>query len=92
LPPDFDVIEKVIEVYRELKEKEMPEADALVLFSCAGRLISMGPMMSEEIEGERKVWDVPMAGMFSTAELARATNGDLEMHNLTTSCVTLKER
>lgn len=92
LPPDFDVIEKVIAGCRELKEKEMPEADALVLFSCAGRLISMGPMMSEEIEGVRKVWDVPMAGMFSTAELARATNGNLEMHNLTTCCVALKER
>ena len=92
LPPDFDVIEKVIAGCKELKEKEMPEADALVLFSCAGRLISMGPMMSEEIDGVRKVWDVPMAGMFSTAELARATNGNLEMHNLTTCCVAMKER
>ena len=48
--------------------------------------------MSEEIDGVRKVWDVPMTGMFSTAELARATNGNLEMHNLTTCCVVLKER
>jgi len=39
LSPDFDVIEKVIAGCRELKEIEMPEADALVLFSCAGRLI-----------------------------------------------------
>jgi hypothetical protein len=92
LPPDFDVIEKVIEGCRELKATEMPEADALVVFSCAGRLVSMGPMMSEEIEGVRKVWDVPMAGMFSNAELARATNGNLEMHNLTTCCVALKEK
>lgn len=37
-------------------------------------------------------WDVPMAGMFSTAELARATIGNLEMHNLTTCCAALKER
>ena len=70
----------------------MPEADALVVFSCAGRLVSLGPLMSEEIEGVRNVWDVPMAGMFSNAELARATDGNLEMHNLTTCCVLLKER
>ncbi len=92
LPADFDVIEKVIDGCKELKAAEMPEADALVVFSCAGRLISMGPMMTEEIEGVRKVWDVPMAGMFSNAELARATNGNLEMHNLTTCCVVLKEK
>lgn len=92
LPPDLDVIDKVIRGCEELKATEMPEADALVVFSCAGRLVSLGPMIGEEIEGIRKVWDVPMAGMFSNAELARATNGDLEMHNLTACCVALKEK
>ena len=92
LPPDFDVIEKVIDGCSQLKEKEMPEADALVVFSCAGRLMSLGPLMAEEIDGVQKVWGVPMVGMFSNAELARATNGNLEMHNLTTCCVVLKEK
>ena len=92
LPPDFDVMQKVIQVAREMKETEMPEADALVMFSCAGRIIALGPMMSEEIEGVRKVWNVPMVGMFSNAELGRATGGNLEMHNLTTCCVALKEK
>ena len=91
LPPDFDVIEKVIEGCKELKT-EIPEADAAIIFSCGGRLVSLGPLMGEEIEGVRKVWDVPMAGMFSNAELARATGGNLEMHNLTTCCVVLKEK
>jgi len=92
LPPDFDVIEKVIQGCKELKATEMPEADALVVFSCAGRLASLGPMINEEIEGVQKVWDVPVAGMFSNAELARFTNGNLEMQNLTTCCVVLKEK
>lgn len=92
IAPDFDVIEKVIKGCEELKATEMPEADALLLFSCAGRLLSMGPLISEEIEGVQKVWDVPMAGMFSNAELARATNGNLEMHGLTACCVVLKEK
>lgn len=92
LPPDFDVMQKVVHIAKEMKETEMPEADALVMFSCAGRLIALGPMMSEEIEGVRKIWNVPMVGMFSNAELGRATGGNLEMHNLTTCCVTLKEK
>lgn len=92
LPPDFDVMEKVIKGAEELKATEMPEADALVVFSCAGRILSFGPMMNQEIEGVRKVWNVPMAGMFSNGELGRATGGNLEMHNLTTCVVALKER
>ncbi|WP_179345518.1 FIST signal transduction protein [Winogradskyella ursingii] len=92
LPPDFDVMEKVIKGVEQLKETEMPEADALVVFSCAGRIMSLGPLMSEEIEGIKNVWNVPMAGMFSNGELARATGGNLEMHNLTTCCVALKEK
>lgn len=92
LPPDFDVMEKVIKGVENLRDTEMPEADALIVFSCAGRILSLGPMMTQELEGIKKVWNVPMAGMFSNAELGRATGGNLEMHNLTTCCVALKEK
>ncbi len=92
LPPDFDVIEKVITACEGLKATEMPDADAVIIFSCAGRFVALGPLINEEIEGMRKVWNVPMAGMFSNAELARATGGNLEMHNLTACVVTLKEK
>lgn len=92
LPPDFDTMEKVIKGIQNLKDTQMPEADALVVFSCAGRILSFGPMMTEELEGIKNVWKVPMVGMFSNAELARATGGNLEMHNLTTCCVALKEK
>jgi hypothetical protein len=92
LPPDFDVMEKVIKGVENLKATQMPEADALVVFSCAGRILSLGPLMTQEIEGISNVWNVPMLGMFSNAELARATGGNLEMHNLTTCCVALKEK
>ncbi|WP_455169662.1 FIST signal transduction protein [Aegicerativicinus sediminis] len=91
LPPDFDVMDKVVQGVKKLKDTEMPEADAIVVFSCAGRILSLGPLMNKELEGIKEVWDVPMAGMFSNAELGRATGGNLEMHNLTTCCVALKE-
>ena len=92
IPPDFDVMEKVIKGVEGLKANEMPDADALVVFSCAGRILALGPLMNMEIEGIKNVWNVPMAGMFSNAELARATKGNLEMHNCTTCCVALKEK
>jgi hypothetical protein len=92
LPPDFDVMDKVVKGVQNLKDTKMPEADALIVFSCAGRILSLGPLMAQELEGVKNVWNVPMAGMFSYAELGRATGGNLEMHNLTTCCVALKEK
>jgi hypothetical protein len=92
LPPDFDVMEKVVKTVQDMKDNEMPVADALILFSCGGRILALGPLMNEEIEGVKNVWNVPMVGMFSTAELGRSIGGNLELHNLTTCCVVLKEK
>lgn len=55
-------------------------------------MLTLGPLMSKEIESIKEVWNVPMAGMFSNAKIGRATNGNLKMHNLTTCCVVLKEK
>ena len=92
VPPDFDVMDKVVQEVENLKINCMPEADALIVFSCAGRFLSLGPLMPQELEGIKNVWNVPMVGMFSNAELARATGGNLEMHNLTTCCIAIKEK
>ncbi len=92
LPPDFDVIEKVIEQNKKFREVEMPEADALIIYNCGGRLLCFGPLIGEEIKGMKEVWKVPMAGMFSNAEIGRTSGGNLEMHNLTTCYVVLKEK
>jgi hypothetical protein len=92
LQPDLDVIDKVISGAEDLKRTEMPQADAVIVFSCGGRLWSLGPLMTTEIEGIKNVWKAPMAGFFTNAELARATEGNLEMHNLVTCCVALKEK
>ena len=92
LPPDFDVIEKVVDGLKDLKKTEMPNADAVILFSCAGRILSLGPMMSKEIEGIYNVWNAPMAGFFCNGEIARATDGNNDLQNLTACCVVLKEK
>ncbi len=92
LPPDFDVIDIVINACEDLKATKIPEADAIIIFSCAGRFITLGPLINEEIEGIRKVWNAPTVGMFSNAELARANGGNLEMHNLTACVVALKQK
>jgi len=91
MPPDFDVIDMVIKGSLEVKENEMPDADALVIFSCIGRLGSLGPMASKEVEGLADTWNSPMIGFYSLGEFGRVANGNTEFHGTTVSWVALKE-
>ncbi|MFD2200549.1 FIST signal transduction protein [Shivajiella indica] len=92
LPPDFDVIDKVVETTRISKEKEMPDADVLMVFSCVGRLGTFGPLISTEIEGLASTWGKPMIGFFSLGEFGKLDEGRCEFQGTTVSWVALKEK
>jgi len=91
LPPDFDIVEKVIEDASKLKEASRFEPEALLIFSCAGRLSALGPLANAENEGLSGVWKVPMAGFYTYGEYGRAINGKQEFHSTTCCWVALKE-
>ena len=92
LPPDLEVIDTVIESSREIKEKEMPEADAMLIFSCIGRFSSLGPLVSAELDGLAATWNKPTAGFFSLGEFGKLDNTRPEFHGTTISWVALKEK
>ncbi len=92
LPPDFEVVEEVRINAEKIQHDEMPESDALLMFSCIGRLTQFGPLAGDEIEGVRKAFNVPMAGFFTYGEYGRARNGNNEFHNNTCCWVALKEK
>lgn len=91
-PPEFDIIETVIAKADKLKTEQNAEADALLIFSCAGRLSALGPMAHEENEGLQKVWNSPMAGFYTYGEYGKGINGKHEFHSTTCSWVALKEK
>ena len=91
-PPDFDIVETVIEKAATLKKETHVDAEALLIFSCAGRLSALGPMAQQENEGLSGVWNVPMAGFFTYGEFGKAINGKHEFHSCTNSWVALKEK
>lgn len=91
-PPDFDIIETIVEKATQLKNNIHAEAEALLIFSCVGRLSALGPMAQEENEGLANVWNVPMAGFYTYGEFGRAINGKHEFHSTTNSWVALKEK
>ncbi len=92
LPPDFEVVDSVIESARIRKKQLNAQADALIIFSCAGRLSCLGPMVNEEIEGLIDVWKVPSLGFFTFGEYGRVKNGQPKFHGTTVSWVAMKER
>jgi len=92
LPPDFEVVDKVIETSAKVKEEELPEVDALIIFSCVGRSITLGPMAVDEVSGLAKTWGKSTAGFFSLGEFGRVENGKPEYHGTTCSWVALKEK
>jgi hypothetical protein len=92
LPPDFEVVDEVIAQSAELKKSALPKADALIMFSCIARYITLGPMISEEIDGVRKIWDAPLIGFFSYGEIGKAFGGRHAYYNNTCCLVALKEK
>jgi hypothetical protein len=82
----------IVEKANELKTKTNAEAEALLIFSCAGRLSVLGPMTQEENEGLCDVWKTPMAGFYTYGEFGRAMNGKHEFHSTTCCWVALKEK
>ncbi|MBA2499230.1 MAG: FIST C-terminal domain-containing protein [Chitinophagaceae bacterium] len=91
-PPDFDIVETVINKAKELKNANQADADAVLIFSCAGRLAALGPLAQQENDGLAEVWNSPMAGFYSYGEFGRSVNGKHEFHSTTNSWVALKEK
>jgi FIST C domain. len=91
-PPEFDIVEEVIEKATQLKEDTNEEADALLIFSCAGRQPILGPLATDENEGLANVWKTPMAGFFTYGEFGRVLNGKQNYHSGACCWVTLKEK
>ena len=91
LPPDFDVIDKVVDSTKIVKKNNMPDADAMLIFSCVGRLGTFGPMIDTEIEGLASTWGKSMIGFFSLGEFGKLDDGRSEFHGTTVSWVALKE-
>jgi len=92
VPPDFDIVETILDSASDLKKESNADAEALLIFSCIGRLSALGPMAQEENDGLAEIWDVPMAGFYTYGEFGRSPKGKRRIHSTTCSWVALKEK
>ncbi len=91
-PPDFDIVETILEKAHEIKARTSVGAEALLIFSCAGRLSALGPLAEQENQGLRDIWETPMAGFYTYGEFGRSPDGKHDFHSTTNSWVVLKEK
>lgn len=91
IQPSFDIIERTVgEVESTLAQNY--SADVLLMFSCVGRHVALGPMMEDEIMGIKKLWNVPMLGFFTYGEYGNSPGEKSDFHNETCSVMILKEK
>jgi len=91
-PPDFDIVDTVVASATVIKKESNTEADAVLIFSCAGRLSALGPLAEQENDGLAAVWNSPMAGFYTYGEFGKSPSGRHEFHSTTCSWVALKEK
>ena len=89
--PGFEIIEHTLEHLSEFS-KQNPRSDAIVLFSCKGRHLALGPMVEDEISGIRKLWKVPLVGFFTYGEFGPGLQGRCDFHNHTLVPVLINEK
>ena len=92
MPPDFDIVENVLADANEIKKSAQFDAEALLIFSCAGRLNALGPLTNSENDGLYEIWKAPMAGFFTYGEFGKGKKGKQEFHSTTFCWVVLKEK
>ena len=91
VPPSNEIIEYALENLSKFKQTQS-SADALILFSCKGRHLALGPMIEDEIAAIHDLWGVPMTGFFTYGEIGPTGSGRCDFHNNTLALVTLRER
>ncbi len=90
IPPGFETIESTLQDIINMKDS-VPEADALIMFSCKARHQALGPLVEEEIESIKNTWNAPLIGFFSYGEIGSTNSHTCDFHNETISLVVLKE-
>ncbi|MDX1471353.1 MAG: FIST N-terminal domain-containing protein [Flavobacteriaceae bacterium] len=91
-PPEFDIVEEILEKAEKVKKSSERNADALLIFSCAGRPPILGPFVTDENNGLAELWQSPMAGFFTYGEYGRALNGKQNLHSGACCWVTISEK
>ena len=91
VPPSNEIIDFALENLSKFKQTN-GSVDAVILFSCKGRHLALGPMVEDEITAIHDLWGVPMTGFFTYGEIGPTASGRCDFHNNTLTLVTIREK
>jgi len=89
--PGFEVIEDTVNKFKEYANNK-PKPEALILFSCKARHMSLGPLVEDELAGIHEIWGKDMIGFFTYGEIGMDTDGKTNFYNETCSLVMISEK
>jgi hypothetical protein len=88
--PGAEITDQALSEVRAFHHR-VPDADALILFSCKARQMALGPLAEDEVGPMQRLWNVPMVGFFTYGEIGRNAGGATDFHNETCVLVALRE-
>ncbi len=88
--PGAEITAQALGEFRALHAR-VPDADALILFSCKGRHMALGPLAEDEVGPMQQLWNAPMVGFYTYGEIGRNREGATDFHNETCVLVAVKE-
>jgi hypothetical protein len=91
ISPSVEVVNQTVKEFEKFYES-VPDADALILFSCIGRFSAFGPFLEDEVKGIYDLWKKPMVGFLTYGEFGNLKNGICQFHNETCSLVTIRQK
>jgi len=89
--PGFEVIDDTINKFKDFANNK-PKPEALILFSCKARHMSLGPLVEDELAGIHEIWGKDMIGFFTYGEIGMDTDGRTNFYNETCSLVMISEK
>lgn len=91
MSPNTEIMDIALDNLKKFKEG-VSQADAVVIFSCKARHLTLGPMVDDEISAIHELWGTPLVGFFSYGEIGPTTLGRCDFHNDTLSFVSLRAK
>jgi hypothetical protein len=88
--PGVEITDQALSEVRAFHHR-VPDAAALILFSCKARHMALGPLAEDEVGPMQRLWNVPMVGFYTYGEIGKNAAGATDFHNETCVLVALKE-
>ena len=73
---------------KKLKQR-VDQAELLIVYSCLGRLMALGPIIEDEVADIQGLWQAPTVGFFTLGEFGGSSTSPADFHNNTCVIVTL---